>query len=101
MTKFKPNADTHSWRELILDHMDRNQWGDNGTGESWSDVVACTLTDAELDEQFDNHLGCVEGKPFTLWTAKRVYFPVKYDGEESVRSVAREPDAKATNHVGG
>ena len=42
-----------------------------------------------------------EGKPFTIWTANTVYFPVVYDGAEWVGSVSRNPDGKPTDHQGG
>lgn len=70
-------------------------------GETWNDVVACTLAAEELDVVFDDGFGEAEGKPFTLWTKQRVYFPTEYDGSESVRSVPREPCDEATSHCGG
>lgn len=69
--------------------------------DAWKNVVSCTLTDAELDVDFDDDFGGNDGRPFTLWTAGRVYFPVTYDGSEWVESVSREPDGKPTKHVGG
>ena len=83
-----------TWRELILDEMKENS-------ETWHDLIACTLSTAELDEEFDCGYGLSEGKPFTLWTRKRVYFPVVYDGSEWVGSVPRNPCNKATQHFGG
>lgn len=69
--------------------------------ETWRDVEACTMTDAELSALFDAGFGSAEGKPFTLWTKRRVYFPVEYDGSETVRSVARNPDEVPTEHISG
>ena len=69
--------------------------------ESAADVVACTLSEQELDVEFDSGYGGSEGKPFTVWTEQRVYFPVVYDGAEWVASVSRNPDEKPTQHVGG
>lgn len=86
--------DTSSWRELISRALEEQR-------EAWSDVVRCTLTDAEMDVRFDEGYGSAEGKPFTLWTAQRVYFPVVYDGSEWVESVPREPCDEATKHFGG
>jgi hypothetical protein len=83
-----------NWRTMIGANMAEH-------GESPDDIVSCTLTDTELDETFDNGFGGSEGKPFTLWTKKRVYFPVVYDGAEWVASVSRRPNGKATPHVGG
>lgn len=83
-----------TWRVLISDEM-------SDRSESFSDVVSCTLSDQELDVEFCDAFGATEGKPFTLWTRKRVYFPVMYDGEEWVGSVSRDPDGEATTHFGG
>jgi hypothetical protein len=70
-------------------------------GESWADVESCTLTEEQLDMVFDPGYGDYEGRPFTLWTVKRVYFPSGYDGAEDPASVARHPDGQPTDHVGG
>ena len=84
----------NSWRKLIQSEMD-------DVSESFSDVVKCTLTEEELDADFDAGFGGTKGKPFTLWTHFRVYFPVVYDGAEWVSSVPRTPCDKVTEHVGG
>ena len=84
----------NTWRSLITDEMEK--WG-----ESWGDVIACTLSEDELNEEFDDGLGCTEGKPFTLWTKRRVYFPRAYDGAEYCTSAPRDPCNEATEHVGG
>jgi hypothetical protein len=83
-----------TWRELIAKEL-------AAQGEDWSAVVTCTLTPEELDVRFDNGFGNEHGQPFTAWTARRVYFPVCYDGSEWCGSVPREPCAEATKHVGG
>lgn len=83
-----------TWRKLIEKEL-------NAQNETWVDVVSCTLLEKELDEEFDAGFGLPEGKPFTLWTHDRVYFPVCYDGAEWVSSVSRLPDAVPTKHVGG
>ena len=54
-------------------------------------IVFCTLTEKELDAEFDNGIGAPCGVPFTAWSAKWVYFPVVYDGSESVYRVPRNP----------
>ena len=69
--------------------------------ETFEDIVECTLTDEELVMGFDCGYGGSERKPFTLWTANRVYFPVVYNEAEWVGSVSRNPDGKATYHFGG
>lgn len=69
--------------------------------ESFDDVVATTLSNEDMDVTFCDGFGGSEGKPFTLWTKNRVYFPVVYDGAEWVESVPRDPCDYATPHVGG
>ena len=94
-----------TWREMIGYEM-------SDQGDSWENVVGVALPDppppeeyvdweSSLDAVFDAGFGAVEGCPFTLWTIRRVYFPVVYDGSESVASVSRQPDGIATYHVGG
>lgn len=83
-----------TWRHGIKRAMRDN-------GESWGDVVDCTLTDEQLDVEFNDGYGGTEGEPFTLWTKRRVYFPVVYDGAEWVGSVPRNPNGERTNHHGG
>ena len=89
-----PTDGLTSWRTLIADAMTE-------AGETWDDVLATTLDDAGLDARFDASLGIFEGAPFTLWTRRRVYFPVVYDGSEWVGSVARFPCDEASKHHGG
>lgn len=86
--------DLTTWREQIEIEMRRH-------GETWADVVGCTLDDAALDRRFDCGFGGVQGAPFTLWTSRRAYFPAQYDGAEWVASVPRHPCGEPTEHVGG
>ena len=81
------------WKSLILEVMDEYD-------DSWDNVVSCTLTEEQLCKSFNEGYGEPEGKPFTLWTEKRVYFPAVYDGMEWVGSVSRVPDGNPTKHVG-
>ena len=69
--------------------------------EGFDDIVSNTMTAQEMDVEFDEDFGSVEGIPFTVWTTKRVYFPTEYDGAERVASVLRNPDGLPTRHVGG
>lgn len=78
-----------SWREEIAIML---------SGEK---MIACTLTDKELDVCFDAGFGGSDGKPFTAWTDTRVLFPVVYDGSEWVGSVPRNPCGVTTTHQGG
>ncbi len=83
-----------NWRKEIAEEM-RLQ------GETWADVEVCAITEEQLDAQFYHGYGSAAGAPFTVWTKNRVYFPAVYDGAEWAESVARNPDGKATDHVGG
>lgn len=83
---------THSWRELILEAMQKA--GDKGP------IRHCTLSDAQMDERF-RFSSYIRDGGFTLWTASRVYFPVVYDGHEWVGSVPRFPCDEKTPHQGG
>lgn len=87
-----------TWDDLrALVFKARHKWDedDNQGDPDPDDIKAC------LDHQFADGYGSTEGLPFTLWTVKRVYFPVCYDGSEWVESVPREPNGEATEHVGG
>lgn len=97
-----------TWRKMITEHMSER-------GESWDDVQHMVLKNKELyydegtdhrppaslDAEFDSGYGGADGCHFTLWTKRRVYFPVQYDGAEWVASVPRDPCNEATSHVGG
>lgn len=83
-----------TWRKMI----ERELLAQN---ETWNDVIANTLEDQELDIEFNSGFGSCEGKPFTLWTRKRVCFPTDYDGSERVASAPRAPCGEPTYHVGG
>jgi hypothetical protein len=83
-----------TWRKILVDAMEE-------TNESFADIESSTLTEAELDTEFDNGYGLSEGAPFTVWTKNHVYFPAVYDGAEWAASVSRNPNGHATNHIGG
>ena len=70
-------------------------------GESLSDIVSSTISEDEMNREFNNSYGIVKGISFTVWTANRVYFPADYDGSEWCASVSRNPDGKPTAHIGG
>lgn len=82
-----------TWRKEIAKARERA--GDK------SKLVASTLSETEMDAEFDDGSCCTEGVPFTAWTIDRVYFPVCYDGAEWVESVPRFPCDEKTAHVGG
>ena len=80
-----------TWRELIKEAI-------GGKGDL---LIGNTLSESEMDVEFDNGYGGSEGIPFTAWSKDRVYFPVVYDGAEWVSSVPRNPCAEASDHCGG
>jgi len=69
-------------------------------GDDFSKMVT-TLTDEELLTEFNNDFGGTEGKPFTAWGKKFVYFPICYDGAEWVGSAPRNPCRIKLKHQGG
>ena len=96
-----------TWRSEITEVM-------AARGETFADVVAMCAAenkydddskpyddDSWLDLEFDGGYGGTNGAYFTVWTTKRVYFPICYDGAEWASSVSREPDGIATQHMGG
>lgn len=86
---------TTTWKEQIQIEM-------GIYGESLSDIISSTLSQEQMNAEFDNSMNAVlEGIPFTIWTANRVYFPACYDTGEWCASVSRSPDGKPTSHVGG
>ena len=73
------------WLEEILKEMQIQ-------GESWADVVSAVFPDTKED-------GVETG--FTLWTAKRIYVPGRYEGHLFVRSLSRTPDGTYIDPIGG
>lgn len=67
-------------------------------GES---IIACTISDEELDREFDDSYGGTEGSPFTAWSENWVYFPICYDGSEWVGLAPRNPGGRSMGHQGG
>jgi hypothetical protein len=78
-----------TWRKMIDVAIERN-----GLGK----LIACTLSEEELDVEFDRAFGAAEGAPFTAWTELYVLFPVEYDGAEGVGYAPRNPCGQATEH---
>lgn len=94
---WRPRPDRHSRRNLRMDTAMTTTWR---IDMDWSAIIACTLTDEELDVEFDDSYGISRGKAFTAWTEELVLFPAVYDGEEWVEAVPRNPSDLATQHVG-
>jgi len=64
-------------------------------------IIACTISDEELDREFDDGYGGTEGVPFTAWSENWVYFPIQYDGSEWVGRAPRNPCDISMVHQGG
>tara|TARA_R110002126_G_scaffold13892_2_gene59336 strand:+ start:304 stop:558 length:255 start_codon:yes stop_codon:yes gene_type:complete len=80
---------TTSWREELHDALE----GDK--------LIFNTLSNEEMDIQFDEGYGRTMGMSFTAWSETRVYFPICYDGSEWVGSAPRNPCDEKTDHLGG
>lgn len=82
-----------TWRKAIYRERVDNE-------DSTSSII-CTLTEEQLDIEFDDGYGGTNGLPFTAWTDNYVYFPLQYNGSEWCGSVRRNPCDVSTNHQGG
>lgn len=69
-------------------------------GEDFRDMI-CTLSEEELKRKFYDGYGREEGASFTAWGKKWVYFPISYDGSESVGRAPRNPCDISMHHQGG
>jgi len=89
--KYSPDyvekVDYESWQQMIDEFHD--------------EIIACTLSAEEMKNEFYAGYGMPEGKPFNAWSEKYVYFPVCYDGAESVGRAPRNPCKESNEHVGG
>lgn len=79
-----------NWREMLKEYLDK--------GET---LIACTISDDELDREFDDGFGMTLGSPFTAWSENWVYFPICYDGAEWIGRAPRNPCDKSMDHQGG
>lgn len=82
-----------NWYEMLKEIMTED-------GENF-DLRECTMSEENLKIEFDNGYGGEEGKPFTAWGEKWVYFPICYDGAEWVGHAPRNPCDIAMEHQGG
>lgn len=85
-------TDIQNWYNLLKEAMEND-------GEDF-DKRICTLDEAGLRIEFDAWYGPIEGKPFTAWGEKWMYFPLSYDGEEYVGHAPRNPCDIAMEHQG-
>lgn len=82
-----------SWKEMLIDAFEQ-------TGDDFNNLKT-TLSEEELEVKFDSGYGGSEGKAFTAWGDKFVYFPVVYDGSEWVGYAPRNICNIKTQHQGG
>ena len=86
---------TTTWRKDVTEHL-------SGHGEVFADVERCSISDEDMDREFEDDYGWTRGIPFILWTKTRVVFPVCYCGTEWVESVPRNPcEESLEHHFGG
>jgi hypothetical protein len=85
----KMSDDADTWREMIEGHLN---------GEF---LVAVAPDESVLDVEFDGGFGIAKGPAFLAWTETRVFFPVVYDGAESVGAAPRNPTDEGQYHHGG
>jgi len=79
-----------TWFNMLKDQM--TQLGDD------FDKRVCTLDEAGLLVAFDDGFGAINGAAFTAWGENYVYFPLEYDGAESVGHAPRNPRNTAMEH---
>ena len=82
-----------TWRKLLEEEFQIQN-------DLWKNIVMMTPSDGKwLDYYFDDDSNIIEGVPFTVWTKNRVYFPLSFDGSESVGSVSKIPNGISTAHL--
>lgn len=64
-------------------------------------IIHYAPNESVFDVEFDDSYGGKEGEYVLAWTTTRVYFPVTYDGSESIGSAPRNPQSEGQVHVGG
>lgn len=65
------------------------------------EILETTMTDEELNQEFNSGYGSSCGCAFTAWSKEWVYFPIVYDGAEWVGRAPRNPCDTAMHHQGG
>lgn len=68
-------------------------WGDLLREAANGEIInECTLSDSELNREFDDGTGCIEGASFFAWGDLNVFFPVARDnGAEYISKAPRHP----------
>ncbi len=85
------NGDQTTWRAQLESAM--REAGDAGP------VIAYAPAESAFDVAFDGGYGAACGPDVLAWTDSRVYFPVDYDGAESIGSAPRHPRPEGQGHV--
>jgi hypothetical protein len=98
-TEYPDHKDT-CWAKELSEAMsdDEYHYGAESTGEV---LIETPLTSKELIKPFDGGFGSPEGIPLVAWGAKYVYFPIVYDGAESIGCAPRNPPHAPLEHQGG
>lgn len=77
-----------TWREQINREMGEY-------GETAADSESCDPLDFDFDREWEQGRTMASAtSKFTVWTAKRVYFPQYDDGWQFCASVARNPEGE-------
>lgn len=85
--------DPTTWRKLLDEA--------RSDAKDSSPVVSVAPAEEVLDVEFDPGYGLSKGENVLVWTKKRVYFPVVYDGAEWLGPAPRNPTKSGQEHVGG
>jgi len=72
-----------TWRKELEEHFKR-------TGDSL-DNMTITISDEELDLEFNNGFGRPEGAHFMAWSDHYIYFNYEYDGSDFIICRERHP----------
>tara|TARA_R100000951_G_scaffold101420_1_gene92990 strand:+ start:44159 stop:44389 length:231 start_codon:yes stop_codon:yes gene_type:complete len=72
-----------TWKEHFKETLEE-------TGDKYEDLV-CTLSDTQLNREFDDGYGGPEGTSFTAWSEEYVYFSRDYDGADYIDYALRNP----------
>jgi len=96
--------DYTTWPRLIAELLENERTKDKIEQVAVNDQLMTwrkALKDPAFTKWFYEGFGNADGEPFTAWSKEWVYFPVQYDGRESVGRVPRNPCAIMTEHFGG
>jgi len=83
---------TTCWKEQLQERCKKNN-------DDYEKLI-CTLSEKELEEEFDDICASTEGQSFTAWSDNYVYFPVSCEGMEWASSAPRNPCDIKTNPIG-